>query len=120
MGATVVTPNKEPNIKVNWVDGAAGKFISKSISTSQASTTFILFSTDQNCWWVLNVEKLTVLNRIQVYPTRLSIGNSGAFATIKLVKSPKFQTKDATTGNFSTSYTVGEALNLVQLVNQYN
>jgi len=115
MGATVVTPNREPNIKVNWVDGANGKiYLSKPISTSQASTTFDIILDRPKLLMGLKCreEVNSVRNRIQVYPTRLSIGNSGTFATIKLVKSPKFQTKDVTTGNFTTSYTVGEALNL--------
>ena len=54
----------------------------------------------------------SVRNRIQVYPTRLSIGNSGAFATIKLVKSPVFQTEDVVSGDFETSYNQGSALNI--------
>ena len=115
MGATVVTPNREPNVKVVWVDGSAGKiYLSRPISTTQASLLFDIILDRPKLLMGLKCreEVNSVRNRIQVYPTRLSIGNAGDFATIKLVKSPKFQTKDTTTGNFNTTYTLGEALNV--------
>ena len=50
--------------------------------------------------------------RDRVYPTRLSLGNSGSYATVKLLKSPVFQTKDPVNGTFTTTYSIGGALNI--------
>jgi len=115
MGATVVTPNRDPNIKINWVDPSTSKiYLSRPISETQASTQFDIILDRPKILMGLKCreEVNSVRNRIQVYPTRLSIGNSGNFSTIKLVKSPKFQTKDVTQGNFTTNYTQGNPLNL--------
>ena len=115
MGATVVTPNKDPNIKIVWVDGDTNKvYLSRPISDTQASTQFDIILDRPKLLMGLKCreEVNSVRNRIQVYPTRLSIGNAGSFSTIKLVKSPKFQTKDVTQGNFTTNYTIGTPLNI--------
>ena len=115
MGATVVTPNKDPNIKIVWVDGDTNKvYLSRPISDTQASTQFDIILDRPKLLMGLKCreEVNSVRNRIQVYPTRLSIGNAGNFSTIKLVKSPKFQTKDVTQGNFTTNYTIGTPLNI--------
>ena len=121
MGATVVTPNREPNVKVSWVNGDK-IYLSKPIAESQSGTFFLVLDRPNilvglNCRSEVN----GVRNRIQVYPTRLSIGNSNQPATIKLIKTPLFQTKDATApdsnagsggadGDFQTIYTNGNGL----------
>ena len=121
MGATVITPNREPNVKVSWVNGTK-IYLSKPISAAQSGDFFLVLDRPNilvglNCRDKVN----GVRNRIQVYPTRLSIGNSNQPATIKLIKTPLFQTKDATTpdsnagtggadGDFQTLYTNGNGL----------
>ena len=121
MGATVITPNREPNVKVSWVNGTK-IYLSKPISASQSGSFFLVLDRPNilvglNCRDKVN----GVRNRIQVYPTRLSIGNSNQPATIKLIKTPAFQTKDATApdssagtgganGDFRTLYTNGAGL----------
>ena len=121
MGATIVTPNREPNVKVSWVNGDK-LYLSKPISAAQSGNFFMVLDRPNilvglNCRSKVN----GVRNRIQVYPTRLSIGNSNQPATIKLIKTPTFQTKFATTpdinagtggadGHFQTLYTNGDGL----------
>ena len=121
IGATVITPNREPNVKVSWVNGTK-IYLSKPISASQSGSFFLVLDRPNilvglNCRDKVN----GVRNRIQVYPTRLSIGNSNQPATIKLIKTPVFQTKDATNpdsnagtggadGDFQTLYTNGNGL----------
>ena len=121
MGATVVTPNREPNVKVSWVNGTK-IYLSKPISAAQSGDFFLVLDRPNilvglNCRDKVN----GVRNRIQVYPTRLSIGNSNQPATIKLIKTPVFQTKDVTVpdtnagtggadGDFQTLYTNGNGL----------
>ena len=118
MNATVITPTNVPNVRVRWVEVTGGEqrlYLSKAIPSGTNGTGTYTIVLDRpkpiiglKCREAVN----GVRNRIQVYPTRLSIGNSGKFATIKLVKSPKFQTKDVHTGNFLTTYTTGDALNI--------
>ena len=121
MGATIVTPNREPNVKVAWVNGNK-IYLSKPISAAQSGNFFMVLDRPNilvglNCRSKVN----GVRNRIQVYPTRLSIGNSNQPATIKLIKTPIFQTKSATVpdinagtggsdGDFQTLYTNGNGL----------
>ena len=114
MGATVVTPNRDPGVKVVWVDTAAEKvYLNRSLSTAAGGTYHLLLDRPKVLIGLKCREEVnSVRNRIQVYPTRLSIGNSGNFATIKLVKSPVFQTEDTVSGNFTTTYDKGTALNI--------
>jgi len=114
IGATVVTPLREPNVRINWVDGATGKvYLSRAINDTTTGVFSIILDRPKLLIGLKCREEVnSVRNRIQVYPTRLSIGNAGNFATIKLVKSPKFQTKDVVNGAFTTAYTQGNALNI--------
>ena len=114
MGATVITPNREPGVKVTWVDTAGLKvYLNKTIDSSAAGTfKFILDRPKILLGLKCREEINSVRNRVQVYPTRLSIGNSGSYATVKLLKSPVFQTQATPTGSFTTTYTVGAALNI--------
>ena len=114
IGATVVTPLREPNVKINWVDGATGKvYLSRPINSTTTGVFSIILDRPKLLIGLKCREEVnSVRNRIQVYPTRLSIGNTGNFSTIKLVKSPKFQTKDPIQGTFTTGYTQGTPLNI--------
>ena len=114
MNATVITPNREPGVKVCWVDNASNKVYLNKVIDDSASGNF-KFIVDRpkillglKCREEIN----SVRNRVQVYPTRLSLGNSGTYATVKLLKSPVFQTKDPINGTFTTTYDVGNALNI--------
>jgi hypothetical protein len=114
IGATVVTPIREPNVKITWVDGANGKvYLSRPINSSTTGVFSIILDRPKLLIGLKCREEVnSVRNRIQVYPTRLSIGNTGNFASIKLIKSPKFQTKDPVRNDFTTGYTIGTALNI--------
>ena len=114
MNATVVTPNREPGVKVTWVDtGNLKVYLNKVIDSTAAGTfKFVLDRPKILLGLKCREEINSVRNRVQVYPTRLSIGNSGSYATVKLLKSPVFQTQDTPTGSFTTTYGVGNALNI--------
>jgi len=114
MNATVITPNREPGVKVTWVDtGNLKVYLNKNIDSSGAGTfKFILDRPKILLGLKCREEINSVRNRVQVYPTRLSIGNSGSYATVKLLKSPVFQTQDTPSGSFTTTLTVGAALNI--------
>ncbi len=114
MGATVITPNREPGVKIQWVDNAANKvYLNKVIDdTSSGDFKFIVDRPKILLGLKCREEINSVRNRVQVYPTRLSLGNSGSYATVKLLKSPVFQTKDAINGTFTTTYSIGNALNI--------
>ena len=114
MNATVITPGREPGVKVIWVDSAAGKiYLNRPINDSQAGNFFLVLDRPRILIGLKCRENINgVRNRVQVYPTRLSIGNAGNYATVKLVKSPIFQTKDTISGVFNTTYTISNALNI--------
>ena len=114
MGATVVTPGRDPGVKVVWVDTANQKvYLNRTLPNAAGGTYSLILDRPKVLIGLKCREEVnSVRNRIQVYPTRLSIGNSGNFATIKLVKSPVFQTEDVVIGNFTTTYTKGTALNI--------
>jgi len=114
MNATVITPSREPGVKVTWVDSAAGKiYLNRPINDSNAGNFYLVLDRPRNLIGLKCREEINnVRNRVQVYPTRLSIGNAGNYATVKLVKSPVFQTKDPINGTFNTTYTIADALNI--------
>jgi hypothetical protein len=114
MGATVLTPNREPGVKVSWVDTGNSKvYLNKTIDSSSSGTFKFVVDRPKILLGLKCREEInSVRNRVQVYPTRLSIGNSGSYATVKLLKSPVFQTQDTPSGSFTTTLTVGAALNI--------
>lgn len=114
MNATVITPNREPGVKVIWVDSAAGKvYLNKPINDSAAGSFYLVVDRPRILIGLKCREEINgVRNRVQVYPTRLSIGNAGAYATVKLTKSPVFQTKAVINGSFNTTYAISDAQNI--------
>ena len=113
MGATVITPNREPGLKVIWVDTAAGKIYLNRAIASGGGTFYIVVDRPRVLIGLKCREEINgVRNRVQVYPTRLSIGNSGTYANVKLLKSPVFQTKVTPSGSFATTYSDSNPLDI--------
>jgi hypothetical protein len=114
MNSTVITPGRDAGVKVVWVDTANQKlYINRKLPNAGGGDYHLILDRPKVLIGLKCREEVnSVRNRIQVYPTRLSIGNSGAFATIKLVKSPVFQTEDVVNGTFTSSYNKGNALNI--------
>ena len=114
MNATVITPGRDAGVKVVWVDTANQKlYINRKLPSAGGGDYHLILDRPKVLIGLKCREEVnSVRNRIQVYPTRLSIGNSGAFATIKLVKSPVFQTEDVVSGLFTSNYDRGNALNI--------
>ena len=113
MNATVITPTREPGIKITWVDTANNKvYLNRTIAV-QAGSYFIVVDRPRNIIGLQCREQINgVRNRVQVYPTRLSIGNGGNYSTVKLVKSPVFQTQADINGLFETTYDKSNALEI--------
>ena len=114
MNATVVTPKREPGVKVTWVDTANNKiYLNRPIDANSAGTFLLILDRPRNIIGLKCREQINgVRNRVQVYPTRLSIGNGGNYSTVKLVKSPVFQTQSNVNGVFGTTYEISSALEI--------
>ena len=112
INATVVTPSREPGVKVIWVDNTQERIYFNKPITVQAGTYKIIADRPKIMLGFACRKQINgVRNRVQIYPTKLSIGSS-AVTTVKLVKTPIFQTKDAFSGIFNTTYTLGSSLDI--------
>jgi hypothetical protein len=108
MNAKVITGNtQDQNVKVIWVDGN-DLYLNKPVSdvssfeliVDRPSLVYGL-KTKAN---IVSGDGDEVRNRVQVYPTRLSIGSSGSTnAKVALIKTPKFQSNTSTTGSLAIS-----------------
>lgn len=108
VGAKVITGNsQDQNVEVIWIDGN-DIYLNKPVS--QVSTIDVIadrpaivygLKTKDN---ILSGEGIDVRNRVQVYPTRLSVGSAGSEnCKVTLLKSPIFQTPTITTGSIQIS-----------------
>lgn len=113
VNARVITGNsQDQNIKVIWIDPANNRlFLNKSISG--VSSFAIIVDRPSLVYGIKTKEAITsgeqidVRNRVQVYPTRLSVGTSGtASGKLTLLKTPLFQTATVTQGSVSLSESV--------------
>ena len=104
VGAKVITGNsQDQNVEVIWIDGN-DVYLNKPVS--QVSTIEVIadrpaviygLKTKDN---ILSGEGIDVRNRVQVYPTRLSVGSAGSEnCKVTLIKSPIFQSVTATDGS---------------------
>jgi hypothetical protein len=104
VGAKVITGNsQDQNVEVIWVDGN-DVYLNKPVS--QVSTIDVIadrpsiiygLKTKDN---ILSGEGIDVRNRVQVYPTRLSVGSAGSEnCKVTLLKTPLFQAVTATSGS---------------------
>lgn len=115
MNASVITGNsQDQNVRIIWVDPATNTvFFNRPIS--QVSTLNIIVNRPEILYgikakdFIVSGEQVDVRNRVQVYPTRLSLGTTGsASGKISLVKTPIFQKNTPTSG----SLTVTQEVNL--------
>jgi hypothetical protein len=112
IGASVITPSREPGVKVIWVDNTNERIYFNKQITVQAGTYQIIADRPKILLGFKCREQINgVRNRVQIYPTKLSVGSS-AVTTLRLLKTPIFQTKDVITGVFNTTYTSGGALDI--------
>ena len=106
MNAKVITGNtQDQNVKVIWVDGN-DLYLNKPVSdvssfeliVDRPSLVYGL-KTKAN---IVSGDGDEVRNRVQVYPTRLSVGADGnTNAKVALIKTPKFQSNVSTTGSLA-------------------
>ena len=108
MNAKVITGNtQDQNVKVIWIDGN-DIYLNKPVSdvssfeliVDRPSLVYGL-KTKAN---IVSGDGDEVRNRVQVYPTRLSVGADGnTNAKVALIKTPKFQTSTATAGSLTVA-----------------
>lgn len=111
MNARVITGNsQDQNVKVIWIDGN-DLYLNKPVSS--VSTINLIVDRPALLYGLKTKDNITsgngddVRNRVQVYPTRLSVGSDGSTnAKMTLVKTPTFQTTVGTSGSFATTASV--------------
>jgi len=111
MNAKIITGNtQDQNVKVIWIDGN-DLYLNKPVS--DISTFEVIVERPSLIYGLKTKANIVsgdgdeVRNRVQVYPTRLSVGSSGSVnAKVSLIKTPKFQTSTATTGSIAVATTV--------------
>jgi hypothetical protein len=110
MGGKVITGNsQDQNVKIIWVDAANNRlYLNKPIS--QVNTLSIIVDRPALVYGLKTKDNIVsgdgndVRNRVQVYPTRLSVGASGSSnAKLTLLKTPLFQTTTSTSGTISVT-----------------
>ena len=106
MNAKVITGNsQDQNVKVIWIDGN-DVYLNKPVS--EVSTFNVIVDRPALMYGLKTKANIVsgdgdeVRNRVQVYPTRLSVGADGDNnAKVSLIKTPKFQTSVTTSGSIS-------------------
>jgi hypothetical protein len=110
MNASVITGNsQDQNVKILWVDIVNQRiFVNKPVS--QVSTINLIVDRPSLIYGIktkpaiTSGEQIDVRNRVQVYPTRLSIGTEGSTGgKLSLLKTPIFQTNTETAGVVQTT-----------------
>jgi hypothetical protein len=106
MKSEVVTSSiQDQNVQVVWVDDdklyLSKDLVSSSgvkLITKRPAITFGLKAKDA----IFNSEGVGIRNRVQVYPTKLSVANfSNAPMSLEIIKNPIFQSTSVTTGAFT-------------------
>lgn len=108
-GRVITGNSQDQNVKVIWVDSANNRlYLNKPIT--QVSSLSIIVNRPALIYGlktkdvITSGEEVDVRNRVQVYPTRLSVGCSGTSnAKLTLLKTPAFQTNTATVGSLLTN-----------------
>lgn len=113
MNSSVITGNsQDQNVKIKWVDESTNTvFFNRPITgvTSInviADRPAIIYGIKAKDF-IVSGEQVDVRNRVQVYPTRLSLGASGTSSgKLGLLKTPVFQTATQTSSTLSLTETV--------------
>jgi hypothetical protein len=110
IGAQVITGNsQDQNVKVVWIDATNGYlYLNKPIS--QVSSLSVIVDRPALVYGLKTKDNIVsgdgddVRNRVQVYPTRLSVGSSGNVnAKLTLLKTPIYQNNVQTVGTLSVA-----------------
>ena len=110
MGGKIITGNtQDQNVKIIWVDEANNRLYTNkpisqvnelSVIVDRPSLVYGLKTKDN----IVSGDGLDVRNRVQVYPTRLSVGAAGSSnAKLTLLKTPLFQTVTKTSGTLGVT-----------------
>lgn len=113
MGARVITGNsQDQNVKVIWVD-EDNNYLYLNKPISEVTTLSVIVDRPTLMYGLKTKSNIVsgdgndVRNRVQVYPTRLSVGASGnTNAKLTLLKTPLFQNSTSTVGSLSITQEV--------------
>ena len=105
MGARIITGNsQDQNVKVIWVDETNG-YLYTNKPISEVTTVNVIVDRPTLMYGLKTKDNIVsgdgndVRNRVQVYPTRLSVGASGSTnAKLTLLKTPIFQNSTSVSG----------------------
>ena len=107
-GSVITGNSQDQNVKVIWIDQANNRlFLNKPIT--EVSSLAIIVNRPSLVYGLKTKDAITsgdevdVRNRVQVYPTRLSVGTTGSTnGKLTLLKTPLFQTNTSTVGTLTT------------------
>lgn len=111
-GSVITGNSQDQNVKIKWVDSSSNTiFFSRPIT--QVSSINVIADRPAIIYgikakdFIVSGEQVDVRNRVQVYPTRLSLGTTGSSSgKLGLLKTPIFQTNTSTTGSLATTAAV--------------
>jgi hypothetical protein len=109
IGANVITGDpSDQDIKVIWVDNVNNYVYINKVTNGQPASIDIVVNRPKMLYGLKTKANIVsgdgdeVRNRVQVYPTKLSIGTTGTSAgKLTLLKTPLFQTTTSTAGTFT-------------------
>lgn len=109
IGSKVITGDPaDQDIEVIWVDSATNYVYINKVTNGQPSTIDLVVDRPKMLYGlktksnILSGDGDEVRNRVQVYPTKLSVGTTGTSAgKLTLLKTPVFQTNVETSGTFT-------------------
>lgn len=109
IGAKIITGDpSDQDIEVIWVDSANNYVYINKVTNGQPTSIDIVVNRPKMLYGlktkanILSGDGDEVRNRVQVYPTKLSVGTTGTSAgKLTLLKTPLFQTKTVPTGTFT-------------------
>jgi hypothetical protein len=109
IGANVITGDpSDQDIKVIWVDSVNNYVYINKVTNGQPASIDVVANRPKMLYGlktkanILSGDGDEVRNRVQVYPTKLSVGTTGASAgKLTLLKTPLFQTTTSTAGTFT-------------------
>ena len=111
MGAKIITGNPaDQDIEVIWIDTVNNYLYINKVTAASPSTIEVVVNRPKMLYGlktkanIISGDGAEVRNRVQVYPTKLSVGTTGSNAgKLTLLKTPLFQNDIGTAGTFTTT-----------------
>ena len=111
MGAKIITGNPaDQDIEVIWIDSVNNYLYINKVTAASPATIEVVVNRPKMLYGlktkanIISGDGAEVRNRVQVYPTKLSVGTTGSNAgKLTLLKTPLFQNDIGTAGTFTTT-----------------